>query len=275
MSKYISVSDTAKLVRSTLKADFPNTKFSVRSSSYSGGASITVSWTDGPTERQVTELVGQYSGSTFDGMQDLRSYHTSVLNGETVHYGADHVFGNRETSIIFKMQCAKAVAAYFNQPVPAMTRYNWFEPTHEQILGYDTLIDLITQVMNVTNGDDYSLHGSYVPDWIAAVWMKHFHTAPTPELLAIATPDEGLETLADEPDLDNQVWDLQHPEDEQVDETPCVKATVPHNFGDVPAGMEKYTLKRDSLRERLASVNVDTLSPLEALTLLYELKRLS
>jgi len=69
---YLGVVDTAKLVRKALKREFPGFKFSVRSDSYSMGASIDVSWTDGPTEAQVDEIVSDYRGSRFDGMIDLK-----------------------------------------------------------------------------------------------------------------------------------------------------------------------------------------------------------
>lgn len=44
--EYISCADTAKLIRQAIKEAFPGVKFSVRSSVYSGGASITVEWLD-------------------------------------------------------------------------------------------------------------------------------------------------------------------------------------------------------------------------------------
>ena len=101
--RYISVTDTAKLVRKALKHNFPGYKFSVRSSSYSGGASISVGWTDGPVTKAVDEIINQFSGATFDGMIDLKSYHTSVLSHEDgtveeVHFGADFIFANRHFS---------------------------------------------------------------------------------------------------------------------------------------------------------------------------------
>lgn len=40
MTKYISVTETAKLIRQTLKENFKCIKFSVRSRNYAGGASI-------------------------------------------------------------------------------------------------------------------------------------------------------------------------------------------------------------------------------------------
>jgi hypothetical protein len=96
--RYISCADTAKLVREALKKAFPGVKFSVRSSTYSGGASIRVKWTDGPETKKVECVAGAFAGADFDGMIDLKSYHESDLNGERVHFGADYVFCDRNYS---------------------------------------------------------------------------------------------------------------------------------------------------------------------------------
>jgi hypothetical protein len=102
-SLFLSSTETAKLIRETLKeqfsAEYPDTKFSVRSSSYSGGASINVSYTDGPSDKEVKEVVGGYAGSTFNGMIDLKEYKSSKAeDGTEVHYGSDYVFVRREIS---------------------------------------------------------------------------------------------------------------------------------------------------------------------------------
>lgn len=72
--RYLSCADTAKLVRKALKTAFPDVKFSVRSDTYSGGASIRVGWTDGPTDADVEEVTEPYAGARFDGMIDLKVY---------------------------------------------------------------------------------------------------------------------------------------------------------------------------------------------------------
>lgn len=102
-TRYLSCAETAKLVRQALKAEFPGVKFSVRSSTYSGGASIDVRWADGPTHAQVRATTQLYAGATFDGMQDLKSYHRSLLAGpdgevREVHFGADFIFESRDIS---------------------------------------------------------------------------------------------------------------------------------------------------------------------------------
>lgn len=102
-TRYISVVDTAKLLRKNLKAAFPGVKFSVRSSRYAGGASIDVRWTDGPTEAEVKPTLSLFAGATFDGMTDMKTHHSSILVDEdgvpeTVHFGANYVFGSRDVS---------------------------------------------------------------------------------------------------------------------------------------------------------------------------------
>ncbi len=123
--EYISCAETAKLLRKAVKAEFPNTKFSVRSKTYAGGASINVSWIDGPTHKQVDAITGRFQGAGFDGMTDYKYYvshwrlpdgsvHLAKVpeyfghereetpkphpNAEPVSFGADYIFCNRHLS---------------------------------------------------------------------------------------------------------------------------------------------------------------------------------
>jgi len=101
--RFISVVETAKLIRKALKHNFPGHKFSVRSKSYSGGASIDVDWTDGPAAPDVEKVIKRFEGASFDSMIDLKSYKNSVLShedgtAEEVHFGADYVFAHRSFS---------------------------------------------------------------------------------------------------------------------------------------------------------------------------------
>src|SRR5688572_23423526 len=79
MAEYLSCAQTAKLLRSALKATFPPVKFSVRSRVYSGGASIDVSWEGGPCSLLVDRVCCDYKGADFDGMVDLKTYRASYL----------------------------------------------------------------------------------------------------------------------------------------------------------------------------------------------------
>lgn len=69
--QYVSAAETAKLVRVALKQAFPATKFSVRTSTYAGGASVRIRWMDGPNVKRVDAVVGTFNGNGFDGMIDM------------------------------------------------------------------------------------------------------------------------------------------------------------------------------------------------------------
>ncbi len=58
-------------IKAELKAAFPHVKFSVKSDSYSGGDSVHISWTDGPTTAEVESISGKYQYGHFNGMEDL------------------------------------------------------------------------------------------------------------------------------------------------------------------------------------------------------------
>jgi hypothetical protein len=70
VTEYITTKDTAKLVRAALKNAFPGVKFSVRMSTGTAAAGMNVSYSDGPTEREVRAITGHYEGRHFNGMTD-------------------------------------------------------------------------------------------------------------------------------------------------------------------------------------------------------------
>lgn len=111
MSEYISCADTAKLIRKALKESFPGVKFSVRSKTYSGGASINVGYTDGPTKAAVESIVKTFEGSYFDGMIDYKGSCYGSLDGEKVSFGADFIFVERSASDSLINEAIDAVVA--------------------------------------------------------------------------------------------------------------------------------------------------------------------
>jgi len=124
----LSAAETAALVRKAVKTAHPGVKFSVRSKTYAGGASIDVSWTDGPTTSQVEATTKLYQGATFDGMTDLRHYHDSLLStddgAEVVRYGADFVFCHRSFSPEFMAECENELAELTGEPYEPCRSYN-------------------------------------------------------------------------------------------------------------------------------------------------------
>lgn len=96
MAKYLTCAETAKLIRAALKEAFPGVKFSVRSDVYSGGASIRINYTNGPSAKQVEGIAQAFQGAYFDGMTDYKGCNYNTLDGEQVRFGADFVFVNRQ-----------------------------------------------------------------------------------------------------------------------------------------------------------------------------------
>lgn len=149
--KYLSCAETAKLIRTALKEAFPGIKFGVRSKTYSGGASITIGWTDGPNTKQVEAVTGRFEGSYFDGMIDYQGSITSMLNGEQVRFLANFVFTNRKYSDAFIQRGIDAVLTKYgtselNGYVPTVEDYNqnrmWNISPYTNSGGFNNATDL-------------------------------------------------------------------------------------------------------------------------------------
>lgn len=61
-------SDVAKLVRAELKQAFPGVKFYVKTTTT---GSIKISYVDGPTDSDVSDIAKKYEWGSFDGMHDM------------------------------------------------------------------------------------------------------------------------------------------------------------------------------------------------------------
>lgn len=85
--KNLSTVERAKELRKELKKAFPNTKFSVRSNSFSMGSSITVSWTDFPSKEAVEDIAWKY-----------RSVRTCEVTGEVLNGGNTYLHLNNSWS---------------------------------------------------------------------------------------------------------------------------------------------------------------------------------
>jgi len=87
----------AKNIRIELKKAFPSVKFSVRSSTYSGGDSVDIGWTDGPTTEMVKKITDKYQEGSFDGMTDSYDYSKHREWTDTFG-GSKYVMENRSIS---------------------------------------------------------------------------------------------------------------------------------------------------------------------------------
>lgn len=88
----------AKNIRIELAKAFPGIKFSVKSSRFAGGDSISVGWIDGPTGGQVDAIINRYEAGSFDGMEDIYNYRDD--HAWTDAFGdAKYVSSSRELSV--------------------------------------------------------------------------------------------------------------------------------------------------------------------------------
>lgn len=69
--KKSSHAGAAAAIKSELQNKFPGIKFSCTSDSFSMGDSVHISWTDGPTTKDVEAISGKYQYGQFNGMEDI------------------------------------------------------------------------------------------------------------------------------------------------------------------------------------------------------------
>jgi hypothetical protein len=159
--RWIYNADVAKLVRAELKKSFAGIKFSVRSSR-GGGSSIDIFWTDGPTTKDVDQVVYGFQGGRFESMTDCpyraeswycpehgprvaRTYGCDVddnnrihdsrccTNAELVKFSTTFVFTHRALSDEFttelaarvRKDCRMAADGPLNEPIPENTRWHY------------------------------------------------------------------------------------------------------------------------------------------------------
>lgn len=158
--KFITAVQAAKLIRKQLKANFPNTKFSVTTKN-----SININWTDGPTNSKVQNIVSAFSGTSFNGMIDLAYNTTSWMlpNGSVqvansgndgisdygksekphpdaieVSFGASYIFTNRSQSLEALTMVTKDVVKHYCLEMPEIN-------TYDDNTAYISSIDLIIE----------------------------------------------------------------------------------------------------------------------------------
>jgi len=125
--------ETAVEIRKLLKAKFPATKFSVRTSRGSMVSAVDIRWTDGPTTYAVAAITSCFQAGHFDGMVDGYEYdRTSFLriDGVTYRPGCRYVSTERTISARLANRCIAQIAEYWgieNPPVATDTTYGGYE----------------------------------------------------------------------------------------------------------------------------------------------------
>lgn len=91
-------------IKKELTAAFKGIKFSVRYSSFAGGDSVDISWSFGPTVKEVEAISNKYQAGTFNGMTDSYEY---AREGKA-EFTAKYVQTSRTFSNEFKLDAAAA-----------------------------------------------------------------------------------------------------------------------------------------------------------------------
>lgn len=106
---------TGDNIRRELKKHFPNVKFSVRHSSFSGGADYTVRWENGPLRNVVDAVVSKFQDSHSDYTGDYWDYDPSEFN--KLFGGEKYIMVYRDASADYR---EKVLAKY-----DGLTSDNW------------------------------------------------------------------------------------------------------------------------------------------------------
>ena len=109
IKKTIDIKDrilATKNIRIELKEEFTKTKFSIKSTCFSGGDDINVSWVDGPTVEQVNNIIMKYQEGNFNGMEDIYEYNED-RSFTDAYGGAKYIFSRRKYTAKFIRLAAK------------------------------------------------------------------------------------------------------------------------------------------------------------------------
>ena len=94
-AKYIDRAEVARLMKKELTAKYAGVSFSITSKTYSGGGSITIKWTDGPTESQVEHVVSKFESRGFDGSIDMEYIIRHYIKGGKLYTYSTGTEGSR------------------------------------------------------------------------------------------------------------------------------------------------------------------------------------
>lgn len=120
--------DAAKLARRDLKAAFPGVKFSLRCRDWS---TFHVTWTDGPTESEVRDLLARYNGWDNGGADG----HVRAIPNRPDYAVARYILTHRTAST----ERARAIAAGVEAENPGVRFANPDDPFNDTQLGPEVL----------------------------------------------------------------------------------------------------------------------------------------
>lgn len=124
--KYPSAALGSRNLKKELAHAFPGVKFSVTSDTFSGGDSISVHWTLGPTTNEVESISDKYQEGSFNGMEDI--YETDHDNvWPELFGGAKYVHATRHFPEEMLAQIDHEISALFGETesAPDISRERW------------------------------------------------------------------------------------------------------------------------------------------------------
>ncbi|MDE2104552.1 MAG: hypothetical protein KGL39_45375 [Patescibacteria group bacterium] len=111
----------AKNIKRLLTDTFPGTEFRCSSESFSGGDSVSIRYTDGPSPQQVGQVIAPFESGHFDGMDDSYNYdHHAGREGFRQWMGwAKYISSNRRFSPTIEQAIVRALCEHEQIPAPA------------------------------------------------------------------------------------------------------------------------------------------------------------
>lgn len=159
----------AKNIRIELKRNFPGVKFSVRGKSFSMGDSIDVAWYDGPTVKQVEEIISKYQYGWFNGMEDI---YEGSGDGFTDLFGdAKYVNGSRSLTYDAELQIIRQVCKDYPVDIEAVKieKTTSWDGKHEIVKYLDHNLVVVneyftTLVHRIAQDTDFTQPAAGAPD---------------------------------------------------------------------------------------------------------------
>lgn len=108
-------------IRRVLKSTYPDCEFSVRIKRFAGGSAVDLTWTDGPTEKEVSKV-------------------TSHLKGYDNGYYNEYIGTSRHTSHEVMEAAAKAATEYYEVEMPKIVGGEFpYVDGYEVVTGFSSL----------------------------------------------------------------------------------------------------------------------------------------
>ena len=107
---------TASKIKKRLTALYPKVKFSVRSDIFSGGDSVDIRWTDGPTSDAVHLITREYQHGSYDSMAEIYNY--VDIDPSLECEGAKYVQAHRTISKQYEAMLAAKVEEIYGKLDP-------------------------------------------------------------------------------------------------------------------------------------------------------------